>query len=108
MGTIIARRLAAIAILFAAVSMPASAQQNAAGVPEVVEATTAGGEKVLLHPNGRWEYVNTAKAADAKKVADTFPENHTRPVDAQGCWFGIGRCIMPGDKDYNRGSLGRH
>ena len=105
MGAIIARRLAAIAILFAAVSMPAAAQQNTPG--EVVEATTAGGEKVLLHPNGRWEYVNTAKAADAKKAADTFPENHTRPVDAQGCWGGFGRCIMPGDKDYNRGSLGR-
>ena len=73
-----------------------------------VEATTGGGEKVLLHPNGRWEYVNTAKAVEAKKVADTFPENHTRPVDAQGCWGGFGRCIMPGDKDYNRGSMGRH
>src|SRR5471030_1089466 len=102
------RCLAAIAILIASVNIPAYAQQSAPSAPDMVEATTAAGEKVLLHPNGRWEYVNTAKAAEAKKVADTFPENHTRPVDAQGCWFGLGRCLMPGDKDYNRGSLGRH
>lgn len=101
------RRIAAIAILSAAAGMPASAQQKAPDVPGMVEATTAAGEKVLLHPNGRWEYMNAAKAVEAKKVADTYPENHTRPVDAQGCWFGVGRCIMPGDKDYNRGSLGR-
>lgn len=70
-----------------------------------VEATTATGEKVRLHPNGRWEYVDTAKAAEAKKLADSFPENKVRHVDAQGGWFGIGRTVMPGDPDYNRGSL---
>lgn len=101
-------RIAAIAILIVSVNLPAFAQQNAPDAPGMVEATTAAGEKVLLHPNGRWEFVNTAKAAEARKVADTYPENHTRPVDAQGCLFGLGRCIMPGDKDYNRGSLGRH
>ncbi|MEO7726741.1 MAG: hypothetical protein ABIS45_05765 [Burkholderiales bacterium] len=93
----------AIALLLAYCGAPAFAQQ---GAPDAVEATTGSGEKVLLRPNGRWQYVDAAKAADAKKVADNFPENHTRPVDAQGCLFGIGRCIMPGDKDYNRGSLG--
>ena len=56
-------------------------------------------------PKGRWEYVNTAKATEAKKVADQFPENKLRPEGAQGGLFGIGRYIMPGDKDYNRRSL---
>lgn len=70
-----------------------------------VSAKTSTGEEVLLFPNGRWEYVNTAKAAEAKKVADQFPENKLRPEGAQGGVFGIGRYIMPGDKDYNRRSL---
>lgn len=69
-----------------------------------LSATTAKGEKVLLYPTGKWEYVDTAKAAEAKKVAEQYPENKVRPVDAQGGWFGT-RMIMPGDKDYNRGSL---
>lgn len=70
-----------------------------------IAAKTAKGEDVLLFPNGRWEYVNATKAAEAKKVADTFPENKVRPEGAQGGLFGIGRYIMPGDKDYNRKSL---
>ena len=71
----------------------------------LIDATTVSGEKVRLHPNGRWEYVDTQKAAAAKVVADQYPENQLRPQAAQGCMFGIGRCIMPGDKDYNRGTL---
>lgn len=71
----------------------------------VIDATTATGEKVRLLPNGRWEYVDAQKAAAAKVVADQYPENKLRPMDAQGCIFGIGRCVMPGDKDYNRGTL---
>lgn len=70
-----------------------------------VSAKTATGEEVLLFPNGRWEYVNTAKAAEAKKVADAFPENKVCPAGTQGGLFGVGRCIKPGDKDYNRRSL---
>lgn len=76
----------------------------AAGEGATIEATTANGEKVRLLPNGRWEFVDAAKQADAKKVADTYPENHLRPEGAQGGWFG-GRYVMPGDKDYNRGTL---
>ena len=72
---------------------------------ETLEATTASGEKVRLLPNGRWEFVDAQKAAAAKVVADQYPENKLRPMDAQGCLFGVGRCIMPGDKDYNRGTL---
>lgn len=73
---------------------------------ETLEAVTANGEKVRLHPNGRWEFVDTAKAAEAAKVAAQFPENKTRPAGAQGGLFGdFGRVILPGDPAYNRGSL---
>jgi hypothetical protein len=70
-----------------------------------VQATTAKGEKVLLHPNGRWEFVDAAKAAEAKKVAELYPENKVRPIDAQGGWLPGTRTVMPGDKEYNRGSM---
>jgi hypothetical protein len=71
-----------------------------------LEATTVDGQKVRLLPNGRWEYVDAAKAAQAREVAAQYPENQTRPLEAQGVLLGgTGRLIMPGDKDYNRGSL---
>jgi hypothetical protein len=70
-----------------------------------VEATTAAGDKVLLLPNGRWEFVDVKKAEAAKKLAAEYPENKSRPEGAQGGLFGVGRVILPGDKDYNRGSL---
>lgn len=71
-----------------------------------LEAVTASGEKVRLFPNGRWEFVDAAKATAAQQQAAQYPENKTRPVEAQGGLFGgVGRTIMPGDKDYNRGSL---
>jgi hypothetical protein len=72
-----------------------------------MEATTAAGEKVLLYPTGKWAFVDTAKAAEAKKIAEQYPENNVRPVDAQGGWLPGTRTLMPGDKDYNRGSLNR-
>jgi len=81
---------------------PVAVQAQAAAA---IEATTAGGDKVRLLPNGRWEYLDAQKAAAAKAVADQYPENKLRPMDAQGCLFGVGRCVMPGDKDYNRGTL---
>ena len=81
----------------------------AAGAAELdrtpIDATTADGQAVRLFPNGRWEYVDAAKAAVAQQKAAEYPENRTRPVEAQGGVFGVGRMIMPGDKDYNRGSL---
>lgn len=80
-----------------------------AAAPELdrtpVMATTVKGESVRLYPNGRWEYVDTQKAEKAKEQAALYPENQTRPAAAQGGVFGVGRLIMPGDKDYNRGSL---
>ncbi len=68
-------------------------------------ATTADGQAVRLYPNGRWEFVDSVRAVEAQKLAAEYPENKTRPAEAQGGVFGIGRTIMPGDKDYNRGSL---
>lgn len=59
---------------------------DTADVPDrtPIAGKTANGEDVLLFPNGRWEYVNTVKAAEAKKVADTFPENKVCPPGSQG------------------------
>jgi hypothetical protein len=68
-------------------------------------ATTASGEAVLLYPNGRWEFADGGKAEAARQKAAQYPENQVRPADAQGGLFGLGRQIMPGDKEYNRGSL---
>jgi len=70
----------------------------------VVEATTASGEKVKLLPNGRWEYADSAKAAPQKKARAQEAERERK---SQGGWFGVGRKVYEGDKDYNRGSLGR-
>lgn len=71
-----------------------------------IEATTASGDKVILHPNGGWEYIDTKKAEVANAIASQHPENQICPKGAQRANFGYGRCILPGDKDYNRGSLG--
>ena len=71
-----------------------------------LEAVTVDGQKVRLFPNGRWEFADAAKAVEAQQLAAQYPENKTRPIEAQGGLFGgFGRVIVPGDKDYNRGSL---
>jgi hypothetical protein len=88
-----------LVVVLSVLTMPALAQQKSD-----VEATTSSGDKVLLHPNGRWEFFDTQKQSEAKKVSDQFPENQGCPPGSQGGWFGT-RCIPPGDKDYNRGTL---
>lgn len=98
-----------VRMLMAAAAVTAAPVFAAAAAPELdrrpVAATTVQGDAVRLYPNGRWEFVDAAKAAKAKEVAAAYPENDTRPVAAQGGAFGVGRTVMPGDKDYNRGSL---
>ncbi|MDY0055008.1 MAG: hypothetical protein RBS46_01805 [Methyloversatilis sp.] len=89
---------------FAAALMLLASVCAQAGEGTVIEATTAAGDRVELMPDGRWRFVDQAKQAEAKKVADTWPQNHLRPEGAQGGWFGT-RTILPGDKDYNRGTL---
>jgi hypothetical protein len=71
---------------------------------DAIQATTASGEKVRLLPNGRWEYADPVKAEPQRKAREAEIEKER---NAQGGWFGIGRTIQPGDKDYNRGSLNR-
>ena len=72
---------------------------------EKIEATTAAGEKVVLHPNGRWEYVDAVKAKAAKEIAQQYPENKGCPPGWRGGLMGFGRCVPPTDKDFNRGSM---
>lgn len=91
-------------LLLAVQALPVLAAEATADVT----ATTASGDKVLLHLNGRWEFIDAKKQTEAKKVADQYPENQGCPPGSQGGFFGIGRCIPPGDKDFNRGSMGRH
>jgi hypothetical protein len=88
----------------AALAIAALLASNALAQDAAIEATTAGGEKVRLLPNGRWEYVDPVKAEPQKKAREAEVQ---RERNSQGGWFGIGRTIPPGDKDYNRGSLGR-
>jgi hypothetical protein len=100
-----AARTLAIVALAAAVPFTAAATEAVALDRTPVEAQTAAGDKVRLYPNGRWEFADADKAAKARELAAQYPENKTRPIDAQGGTFGLGRTVMPGDKDYNRGSL---
>lgn len=73
--------------------------------PQDFTATTAQGDKVVLHPNGRWEFIDTKKAMEAKAVAKQFPENQGCPAGTQGGLLGFGRCISADDKEFNRGSM---
>ena len=83
------------------VSTPAFAE----GDGKDITAATPQGDQVILHPNGRWEFVDTKKAAVAKEVASQYVENQGCPHGTQGGFLGFGRCIAEGDKDFNRGSM---
>ena len=69
-----------------------------------IEAKTTAGETVILHANGKWEFVNTEKAAQAKEIAIKLDPSANCPPGSQGMFLGLGRCILPGDKDYQTGS----
>ena len=87
--------------LGALIALPVLAED----APSDIRAVTPNGDQVLLHPNGRWEFIDTKKAAEAREVAKQFPENQGCPTGTQGGYLGLGRCIPIGDKDYNRGSM---
>ena len=79
-----------------------------------INATTAGGDKVRLLPDGRWEWVDDQKAAlqrrereaGAKREQEARQAELKRERGAQGGGLlGLGRTVYEGDKDYNRGSL---
>jgi V8-like Glu-specific endopeptidase len=82
-----------------------SSMTIAAEPAQSIRAKTEAGDEVVLHPNGRWEFTDTKKAEQAAAVAKEFPENQVCPPGSQGKFLGFGRCIPPGDKDFNRGSL---
>lgn len=80
---------------------------GAAHAAAPIEATTAQGERVRLHENGRWEYVDPKKADAQKPIVAAYDREHDdAKASEQGGLFGFGRKVKPGDKDYNRGSLG--
>lgn len=58
-----------------------------------INATTSEGESVVLQPDGSWQY-----AEPVQRI------NGECPPKSQGGYFGT-RCIPPGDKHFNRGSL---
>jgi len=89
-------RIASVVLILCAFSTYAIAQE----VP--IEAVTTKGEKVLLFPNGRWEYADKEKAENQRKAVTS---EQKREATSQGGLFGIGRRIYEGDPDYNRGSL---
>lgn len=125
------KRIAFITLLSVLI-MPAFADEPAA--QQNLNAYTTDGTRVVLHPDGHWEYFKyptpsaavskettstqenvkeTTKDAAKETTEQTTKEEKAPAVSAQqGCppgWqggtFGLGRCIPPGDKDYNRGSL---
>ena len=83
------------------VTMPALAEE----IGSDIETTTPNGDKVVLHPNGRWEFKDVKKAVQAAEVAKQYPENQGCPPGTQGGFLGFGRCVPVGDKDFNRGSM---
>jgi len=87
-----------LTIMLAAMLFAGSAQAQ----DQAMEATTSAGEKVRLLPNGRWEYVNQQKAAVQRQAVEA---DIARDRASQGGFFGFGRRVQEGDKDYNRGSL---
>ena len=102
-----------LAIVAAAIAGAAALPVALAQAPAPTEATTATGEKILIYPDGRWEYADPAKRAASPQsgaqptptpAAGTATVAGACPHGSQGL-FSLGRCIPPGDKDYNRGSL---
>lgn len=85
-------------LFVAAMLIAAAAQAQEPGL----EAVTSSGEKVRLFDNGRWEYADRKKAEVQREVRKT---EEARERSSQGNFFGVGRRIYEGDKDYNRGSL---
>ena len=71
--------------------------------PAPLQATTATGDRILLYPNGRWEYVDAKKAEAQRPAVEAYEKERSLE---QGGLLGIGRKVKPGDPDYNRGSMG--
>ena len=87
------------------------AASSALAQPVSIDATTAAGDKVRLFPDGRWEYVDPKKQAEmpaaTPAAATATAASKACPPGSQGSVFGVGRCIPPGDPQYNRGSVAK-
>lgn len=59
---------------------------------------------MILHANSKWQFVNTQKATQAKEIAIKVDSASNYPPGSRGTFFGFGRCLLPGDKDYQTGS----
>lgn len=70
-----------------------------------VQAKTASGDEVILHPDGYWEYVDTQKAEVARKQVDAIAREEGCPRGTRASFFGVGRCIANDDPVLKRGSL---
>lgn len=86
-------------VMLVALALPAGA---VLAQEQAIEAVTANGEKVRLFGNGRWEFVNEQKAVAQRQAVEA---DLARERSSQGGFFGMGRRLYEGDKDYNRGSL---
>lgn len=86
-------------VMLVSLALPAAALQ---AQEQAIEAVTATGEKVRLFGNGRWEFVNEQKAVAQRQAVEA---DLARERSSQGGFFGIGRRLYEGDKDFNRGSL---
>lgn len=72
---------------------------------EDISAETTSGDKVILHPNGYWEYVDAKKAAVAKTKVEAIAREEGCPKGTRASFFGFGRCIGNDDPALKRGSL---
>ena len=81
------------------VAISAAWAQTPAGGIEVVDPSS--GQKYLLLVDGTWK-----KLAMPANTQDKETSNRAnRAPQPQGGLFGLGRDIMPGDPEYNRGSM---
>jgi hypothetical protein len=97
-----------IAAAVVALGCASAHAQTAPAQNAPIEATTGAGDKVRLFPDGRWEFVDPKKRAEMPAAAQPAAAGtQACPPGSQGGLFGIGRCIPPGDPQYNRGSLGK-
>ena len=74
-----------------------------------LEAVTVDGERVRLFPNGRWEYVDAAKAVAAQQAAASHTPSTAARTRAAGGWLeGVreGVAVLPGIRAPQRRSAG--
>jgi hypothetical protein len=69
-------------------------------LPNNIQALTDSGEKVVLFPDGHWEYVDQKKAAIAKQEIKQIQNKNTCPPGTLESYFGLG-CLIQSDKGGN-------